>query len=188
MLTTSYYGVLGNGNDSNFGASDIIGYQDYLNDKYGAYKRIEWYWKTPPLILQTINYLKKIVDMSMLFADAERETMYDSIHHKLIYGPGTDYKNNLELFYDIKTYRKKSMLLNGSYKGHIDYVSNARVKPRCQKCDFAALTLYNKIVKGDDNVTYTYDNSNSDNDGYNNGYDIIDKLNLIGLTFKVVLS
>lgn len=188
MLTTSYYGILGNGNDSNFGASDIIGYQDYLNSDKGAYKRIEWYWKTPPLILQTINYLKKIVDMSMLFADAERETMYDSIHHKLIYGPGTDYKNNLELFYDIKTYRKKSMLLNGSYKGHIDYVSNARVKPRCQKCDFAALTLYNKIVKDGDNITYTYDNSNSDNEGYNNGYDIIDKLNLIGLTFKVVLS
>ena len=187
-LTTSYYGVLGNGNDSNFGASDIIGYQDYLNSDKGAYKRIEWYWKTPPLILQTINYLKKIVDMSMLFADAERETMYDSKHHKLIYGPGTDYRNNLELFYDIKTYRKKSMLLNGSYKGRIDYVSNARVKPRCQKCDFAALTLYNKIVKDDDNITYTYDNSNSDNDGYNNGYDIIDKLNLIGLTFKVVLS
>ena len=187
-LTTSYYGVLGNGNDSNFGASDIIGYQDYLNSNKGAYKRIEWYWKTPPLILQTINYLKKIVDMSMLFADAERETMYDSKHHKLIYGPGTDYRNNLELFYDIKTYRKKSMLLNGSYKGRIDYVSNARVKPRCQKCDFAALTLYNKIVKDDDNITYTYDNSNSDNDGYNNGYDIIDKLNLIGLTFKVVLS
>lgn len=188
MLTTSYYGILGNGNDSNFGASDIIGYQDYLNSDKGAYKRIEWYWKTPPLILQTINYLKKIVDMSMLFADAERETMYDSIHHKLIYGPGTDYKNNLELFYDIKTYRKKSMLLNSSYKGHIDYVSNARVKPRCQKCDFAALTLYNKIVKDGDNITYTYDNSNSDNEGYNNGYDIIDKLNLIGLTFKVVLS
>ena len=187
-LTTSYYGVLGNGNDSNLGASDIIGYQDYLNSDKGAYKRIEWYWKTPPLILQTINYLKKIVDMSMLFADAERETMYDSKHHKLIYGPGTDYRNNLELFYDIKTYRKKSMLLNGSYKGRIDYVSNARVKPRCQKCDFAALTLYNKIVKDDDNITYTYDNSNSDNDGYNNGYDIIDKLNLIGLTFKVVLS
>ena len=187
-LTTSYYGILGNGNDSNFGASDIIGYQDYLNSDKGAYKRIEWYWKTPPLILQTINYLKKIVDMSMLFADAERETMYDSVHHKLIYGPGTDYRNNLELFYDIKTYRKKSMLLNGSYKGRIDYVSNARVKPRCQKCDFAALTLYNKIVKDDDNITYTYDNSNSDNDGYNNGYDIIDKLNLIGLTFKVVLS
>ena len=187
MLTTSYYGILGNGNDSNFGASDIIGYQDYLNSDKGSYKRIEWYWKTPPLILQTINYLKKIVDMSMLFADAERETMYDSVHHKLIYGPGTDYKNNLELFYDIKTYRKKSMLLNGSYKGHIDYVSNARVKPRCQKCDFASLTLYNKIVK-DDNITYTYDNSNLDNDGYNNGYDIIDKLNLIGLTFKVVLS
>ena len=188
MLTTSYYGILGNGNDSNLGASDIIGYQDYLNSDKGAYKRIEWYWKTPPLILQTINYLKKIVDMSMLFADAERETMYDSKHHKLIYGPGTDYKNNLELFYDIKTYRKKSMLLNSSYKGHIDYVSNARVKPRCQKCDFAALTLYNKIVKDGDNITYTYDNSNSDNEGYNNGYDIIDKLNLIGLTFKVVLS
>ena len=188
MLTTSYYGVLGNGNDSNLGASDIIGYQDYLNSEKGAYKRIEWYWKTPPLILQTINFLKKIVDMSMLFADAERETMYDSVHHKLIYGPGTDYRNNLELFYDIKTYRKKSMLLNSSYKGHIDYVSNARVKPRCQKCDFASLTLYNKITKDGDNVTYTYDNSNSDSDGYNNGYDIIDKLNLIGLTFKVVLS
>lgn len=188
MLTTSYYGILGNGNDSNLGASDIIGYQDYLNSEKGAYKRIEWYWKTPPLILQTINFLKKIVDMSMLFADAERETMYDSVHHKLIYGPGTDYRNNLELFYDIKTYRKKSMLLNSSYKGHIDYVSNARVKPRCQKCDFASLTLYNKITKDGDNVTYTYDNSNSDSDGYNNGYDIIDKLNLIGLTFKVVLS
>lgn len=78
--------------------------------------------------------------------------------------------NNLKLFYTLKTYRKKTRMLDGSYSGQLDYVGNKRLKIRAQKFDYAILELSNRF----DEETYTKTT--------------IDKLNLTGITFKFTLS
>lgn len=118
-----------------------------------------------------------------MFADRDRELTYvlkEGVYYLGQYGES----NNLELFYKLKTYRKKTNLLNSSYSGKIDYVSKARVKPRVQKFDFIVLEISNYLEDEHGNIKYTFDEFNETNLGLG----ILDKLNLIGITFKMTLS
>ena len=148
-----------------------------------TFKRIPWLWKSQPLTLNIINYLKKLTELGLIFADKDRALSYSVKDLKYTLGSfGED--QQLQLFYKIKTYRKKSQLLNSSYSGQLDYVRTIRIKPRVQKFDFLTLELTNKLEDEHGNIVYTYGNSGEDNYGYG----ILDKLNLIGLTFKTTLS
>lgn len=171
------------------GQSDILTYQDYISVEQGQhkFKRIDWYWKSQPLTLNAINYLKKLNEVGLIFADRDRSLREDAITKTNING-AVDSNDNLQLLYRFKTYRKKSRLLNSSYSNSIDYLINARIKPRTQKFDFIELELTNSLTDSNDNTTYTYTGVVDSDEEYNNGGDILDKLNLIGITFKYTLS
>lgn len=185
FTTTTYY--LKNQDDRNQ-AEDIETYQDYLGN--GEFFRIHWLWRSTALTLNIINYIKKLVSVSVLFADRSRELEYDVLNDKYtITTPGDP--DNLQLFYTFKAYRKKSKFLDSNFSGQIDYVKNLKIKPRLQKFDFLELTFTNKKEDDHGNVKWTYQEymPDPDNDTIpNKGLRILDKFNLIGLTFRMTAS
>lgn len=161
---------------------DIFTYQDRMGP--GRFKRIKWKWKSHPMTLNIINNLKKLTRFGLMFADRERELTYVYSDNKYELGtPGE--LSNLELFYTIKTYRKKSQIFNDSYGDKIEYVASVRLKPRVNKFDYIELELSNYKEDVDGYAYYTYSDVPVDN---NQGFGVFDKLNLIGLTFETVLS
>ena len=183
LTTTTYFKE---NNDDKDLAEDIITYQDYLGD--GLFNRIEWKWKTPPLYLNTINYIKKSVSVSLIFADRDRELYYDVVNNKYTV-TSDDSVDNLQLLYTFKAYRKKSKFLNSEFSGQMDYVKNLKIKPRLQKFDFVELELTNKRTDSWGNNIWTYEDYMTNNDEPSTyGGKILDKLNLIGIAFRFTVS
>ena len=183
LTTTTYFKE---NNDDKDLAEDIITYQDYLGD--GLFNRIEWRWKTPPLYLNTINYIKKLVSVSLIFADRDRELYYDVVNNKYTV-TSDDSVDNLQLLYTFKAYRKKSKFLNSEFSGQMDYVKNLKIKPRLQKFDFVELELTNKRTDSWGNNIWTYEDYMTNNDEPSTyGGKILDKLNLIGIAFRFTVS
>lgn len=184
-FTTALYEVEA---DDSIGESGIRTYRDFIGlDDYDKplFKRIDWYWKSQPLTLNTINYLKKLNEATFIFADRDRFQM-DSAQNIVI--ATSQQQDNLQLFYKFRSYRKKSRLFDSAYTNDIDYLYNAKVKPRIQKFDFVDLELSNKIVDDNGNIKYTYTGENDGSTPTDDWKDILDKLNLIGITFKYSLS
>jgi hypothetical protein len=107
------------------------------------------------------------------------------------------------MFYEIKTYRKKSKFLNGSFIGELDGVGTQRIKLRLPKCDFAELTLSNYNDTTDKLGVQSIEMFSNGKEIFLETDDVedpfimtdyqliqnaIDRLHLIGITFKVLLS
>ena len=183
-LTNTIYYLKSNDDKNN--TQEIKTYQDYMGDK--TFKRIEWRWKSIPLTLNIINYIKKITTISFLFADRDRELQYDVLNNKYTtVSPSED--KNLQMLYTFKAYRKKSKFLNSQYYGQIDYVKNLKIRPRLQKCDFIELELSNRREDDYGNIIWTYEDYMPDvSSPDNRGGNILDKFNLIGITFRMTVS
>jgi hypothetical protein len=142
--------------------------------------------------------LKKINNIQFIFADDDR------VDNSNIKTEAVITKNN-NMFYKIKTYRKKSKLLEGSFIGNIDSVGIQRVKVRLPKCDFADITLSNYRESSSEQSSMSdyvemFANgekfivdleSQTDPFMFENSKNIVnayDKLDLIGITFKILLS
>lgn len=64
--------------DSNDGDSCYLIYEDHLSvekseNLLNNYKKIPWRWRSQALSLNIINYLKKLSELGLLFADRDRE-------------------------------------------------------------------------------------------------------------------
>jgi hypothetical protein len=144
--------------------------------------------------------LKKITNLQLLFSDSETKDVYQDGVLSVKDRDRNEFVKNNSLFYTIKTYRKKSKLLNGELSGYLDGVGIQRMKVRLPKCDFAEITLSNYNDKSDafsiinmfsNGEKITLDSEAEDpfiNTDENAIQNTFDRLNLIGITFKVLLS
>ena len=178
-------GISIDGNDDSIFNEDISAYVDNL--KNNNFRRIPWYWKSRIQTLGTVNYLKKITSLQLIFSDKQRYNKADK--------DGIFTKNN-KVYYSIKTYRKKSELLDGYFESALDGVGIQRIKIRLPKCDFAEIMLSNfeDYVENSRRSTNNYmvvekttndDLLITDQDSI---LDIYDRLHLIGITLKILLS
>ena len=179
-------GILIAGNDDTIFNEDISAYVDELEHK--TFRRIPWKWKSRIQTLGTVNYLKKITSLQLIFSDKQRYARKDY--------NGIFTKNNT-IFYSIKTYRKKSELLNGFFSSTLDGVGIQRLKIRLPKCDFAEITLSNYeegIVNNNKLVNnYLIVEEPTEDDKFlildeEAITDIYDRLHLVGITLKILLS
>jgi hypothetical protein len=137
--------------------------------------------------LGTQNYLKKITNLQLIFSDNMRSDVVNAV-----------FTRNNNMFYKIKTYRKKSKMLNGNFTGHIDTVGIQRLKVRLPKCDFAEIILSNyDETAGNIELLQMFSNGKIMNldmsaedpfETKDNIQNVYDRLNLIGITFKILLS
>ena len=179
-------GILIDGNDDTIFNEDISAYVDELEHK--TFRRIPWKWKSRIQTLGTVNYLKKITSLQLIFSDRQRYARKDY--------NGIFTKNNT-IFYSIKTYRKKSELLNGFFSSTLDGVGIQRLKIRLPKCDFAEITLSNYedgIINNNKLVNnYLIVEESTEDDKFlildeGSITDIYDRLHLVGITLKILLS
>ena len=169
------------GTDNTEFNEDINAYVDEL--PLSEYRRIPWEWKSRIQTLGTTNYLKKIVSLQLIFSDKTRNEKFNG---------------NNQLYFAVKTYRKKSNLLDGYFTTPLNAVGIQRIKVRLPKCDFAEIILSNKNKNTGqfDNITMVSTTNMSSDvsedpmvygspSKINNKFD---RLHLIGITLKILLS
>lgn len=177
VLTNS--GIMIEGSDDSIFNEETSAYVDNLGAN--KYSRIFWFWKSRIQTLGTVNYLKKIVSLQLIFSDKQK------------YNKEGIFTSTNNIYYSIKTYRKKSELLDGYVSSNIDGVGIKRIKIRLPKCDFAEIMLSNFEQGVENNTKLTSNIVLTDESMINiqeelDINNIYDRLHLIGITLKILLS